>query len=116
MPVRSGIEFRNFRLGMQLPQTVVPFLQDLAALRVKAPALYRAFSEFKLQPMGAAQLEITAYTISSPVAVRLNARLTEERALYTLRTMEMLEKTEGLSRVREIDFRTNNVVYTKGVD
>jgi hypothetical protein len=101
---------------MKLPQSIVPFLQDLRILRVQAPALYKAFSEFKVQPVGSAQLEITAYTINSPVAVRLNSRLTEERALYTLRTMEMLSNTEGLARIREIDFRTNNVVYTKGVD
>ena len=116
LPVLSGVEFRNFRLGMQLPQVIVPFLQDLRDLRVQSPALYQAFSEFKIQPVGSNQLEILAYTISSPVAIRLNARLSEERALYALRTMDMLDRTEGLGRIREIDFRTNNVVYTKGVD
>jgi cell division protein FtsQ len=116
LPVLSGIEFRNFRLGMQLPQSVVPFLQDLRQLRVRAPALYQAFSEFKIQPVAANQVEILAYTINSPVGVRLNPRISEERALYTLRTIEMLSRTEGLLAVREIDFRTNHVVYTRGAD
>jgi cell division protein FtsQ len=116
LPVLSGIEFRNFRLGMQLPQSVVPFLQDLRQLRVQAPALYQAFSEFKIQPVAANQVEILAYTINSPVGVRLNPRLSEERALYTLRTIEMISRTEELAAVREIDFRTNHVVYTRGAD
>ncbi len=116
LPVLSGLEFRNFRLGLHLPPVIVPFLQDLRNLRSQSPALYQAFSEFKVQPVGGNQVEIVAYTINSPVGVRLNARLSEERGVYIVRTMDMLARTEGLNKIREIDFRTNNVVYTKGVD
>lgn len=114
MPVLTGIEFRNFRSGLQLPRSVVPFLQDLQALRLQDPALYHAFSEFRLLPVGTGQVEILAYTIMSPVGVRINARLSQEAALYIVRTLDMIARTEGMARIQEIDFRTNNVVYKKG--
>jgi len=114
LPVLTGIEFRNFRPGLQLPRSVVPFLQDLQNLRLQDPALFHAFSEFRLIPVGTGQVEIMAYTIQSAVGVRINARLSQEGALYILRTLDMIARTEGMTKIREIDFRTNNVVYKKG--
>lgn len=116
LPVLTGIEFRNFRPGLQLPRSVVPFLQDLQALRLQDPSLFHAFSEFRLMPVGTGQVEIMAYTIMSSVGVRINARLSQEAALYILRTLDMIAHTEGMAKIREIDFRTNNVVYKKGDD
>jgi cell division protein FtsQ len=114
LPVLTGIEFRNFRLGLQLPRSVIPLLQDLQNLRLKDPNLFHAFSQFRLMPVGTGQVEVMAYTVTSTVGVRINAHLSQEAALYILRTLDLMMRTEGMSRIREIDFRTNSVVYKKG--
>lgn len=110
LPVLSGVEFKNFYAGLSLPKFIVPFLQDLENLKMKAPALYRGFSEFKLVPVGSQEIEVLAYAIQSPVPVRINPRLSEESALYLLRSLDVLGKTNAGS-IKEIDFRTNNVIY-----
>lgn len=114
LPVLSGVDFRNFRLGIKMPRPVLDFVADLETIRLERPDVYQAFSEFRLVPQGQYTVEVLVYTMASPIPVRINNRLTVDNALYILRTMSLLAGHPVGRDVVEVDFRTRNLILRKG--
>lgn len=114
LPVLSGIDYRNFKLGLSLPDYLKGFLLDLAQLQKDNPDLYQAFSEFRLVPIDQERFEVLVYTMLSEIPVRINERLSSENALYILRTMNLLVEHPLDGKIRELDFRTQNLIIRRG--
>lgn len=114
IPILSGVEFRNFSPGVRLPSFILPFLLDLAELRDKTPALYQAFSEFRLEPKRGEDVEILVFAVSRSVPVRISPRLSSEGAGTILRVLDMQKAGDGFAGISEIDFRSKHVVIKKG--
>jgi cell division protein FtsQ len=114
IPVISGLEFLNFSLGARLPATMIPFLNDIQTLRDKAPGLYQAYSEFRLETNGGQDLEILCLASIGGVPVRISSRLSIEAAGYIIRVLQTLAATEGFGGVKELDFRSRDIIIKKG--
>lgn len=114
LPVLSGIDYRNFRLGLKLPAMVVEYLKALDALRKESPDLFHGFSEFRLVPVDQRELEVLVYTMVSRVPVRTGAHLDAKQAMYILQTMNLLKEHPLVGEIRELDFRTSNLVIRRG--
>jgi len=114
LPVLSGIEFRDFQVGTKLPSFMGAFLRDLDELRVNAAALFRAFSEFRIIPQGDQDVEILVYSVERSVPVRISSHIDTQSATYILRVLRMLGDSRGFGSIKEIDFRSRDVIVKKG--
>ncbi len=116
LPLLSGIEFRNFRFGLTLPSIIVPLLNDLQSLKEQSPAVFAAFSEFRLMPTVADGLELLTWTMLSPVPVRIGPSLAADNSVMILRVLSLLGKSIDDSNLQELDFRSPNLVLRRGAD
>jgi hypothetical protein len=114
LPVLSGLELRNFTPGTRLPAFIGPFLHDLAELKSKTPALFQAFSEFRLVPKLGQDVEILAYAVEKAVPIRINPRIDAQGATYMLRSLNMYGSVQGFAGVSELDFRAKDIIVKKG--
>jgi cell division protein FtsQ len=114
IPVLSGLEFRNFSMGTRLPDSMLPFIADLAKLRDEQTALFQAFSEFRLETRGGQDLEILCLPSRQAVPVRIGSRLSIESAIHIMRVLQALAGTEGFAAIRELDYRSRDLIIKKG--
>lgn len=111
VPILSGIRFEGFRFGVRLPDSLLPVLRSLEALREANPALLSAFSEVRLVRRPYGELELLLYPLQYRVPVRTPTVLNEELLRSIILVLDVVEK-QGLSpSISELDFRTGTVVY-----
>lgn len=111
VPILSGIRFEGFRFGVRLPDSLLPVLRSLEALREANPALLSAFSEVRLVRRPYGELELLLYPLQYRVPVRTPTVLNEELLRSIILVLDVVEK-QGLSpAISELDFRTGTVVY-----
>jgi cell division protein FtsQ len=112
LPVISGVKFASAEMGMRLPESLRPFLQDLLALRTAEPELFRLISEIRLVPGSGSIREIVVYPVPYGVRLRFGPRLQGAGLRTAVVILDLLDK-QGLSgRLQELDLRTGEVVYT----
>jgi cell division protein FtsQ len=136
LPVLSGIRLGEAGIGSSVGAGAASLLADLAVLRERSPALFRAVSEVRLEPAaavraasgageGAAEAggtteaaaegiagpEFLLYLISSPVPVRARGSLDERLVQYSLMAQDLLSNQGILHDILELDFRGGEVVY-----
>jgi cell division protein FtsQ len=122
LPVLSGISIAGAAIGASLGAGCASLAADLAVLRERSPALFRAISEVRLEPPaaegaasqaaeGAAGPEFLLYLVSSPVPVRARGPLDERLVQYSLMAQELLSNQGILHDIQELDFRGGEVVY-----
>ncbi len=116
LPVVSGLKFGSLRMGMQLPQTLFSFLEDLSRLRNAAPNLFRLISEVRVQPLSGEEYELVIYPVAHNIRVRIGRKLDRELLQYTMLVLDVMERQELSHSVREIDFRTGEVIYRRNDD
>jgi cell division protein FtsQ len=112
LPVITGLEFKRLEVGTRLPERVQPVLQDLHSLRQEDPGVFRLISELRLIPKAAGNLEILVYPIQFPVRLRLSGELDPAVLRNAVVVLDLLREQDLLMRVRELDMRTGEVVYT----
>jgi cell division protein FtsQ len=110
MPVISGLTFKP-RLGLKLPAKLMPFLRDLKALRESAPELFGLISEVKVISTGERGYELLLYPIGHDTRVNLGQRFEESLIKYSFMVLDVLKTQGAINGVRELDFRTGEVVY-----
>lgn len=111
VPVLSGIRFEGFRFGVRLPESLLPVLRSLEALRESDPGLLSAFSEIRLVRRPYGDLELLLYPLQYRIPVRTPAVLNEEMLRSIILVLDVVER-QGLSpAISELDFRTGTVVY-----
>jgi cell division protein FtsQ len=134
LPVLSGIRLGEVGVGSSIGPGAASLLADLAVLRERSPALFRAVSEVRLEPAarvasgageGSAEAggttaaaaesiagpEFLLYLVSSPVPVRARGSLDERLVQYSLMAQELLSNEGILHDIQELDFRGGEVVY-----
>jgi hypothetical protein len=87
-------------------------LADLEELKQSEPGYYSLISELRLVERSDGDLEIIMYPVHHRVPVRLGSRIDATTCAYVVRVLDVLDQQGSLSEIAEIDFRTDDVVYT----
>jgi len=110
LPVLSGLVFKPMT-GLRLPEELLPLLAELRSLRDSSPALFSLISEIKVVDAGESGFELLLFPMSHNVRINLGNRLDEKSLEYTMLVLNVLDSQGVTDRVRELDFRTGEVVY-----
>ncbi|MBN1698360.1 MAG: FtsQ-type POTRA domain-containing protein [Spirochaetales bacterium] len=115
LPVLSGLEFSGssspMNLPGKLPETFAPILAQLAELKETSPDIFNIVSEIKVERNAGGDYELVCYMIPYTTRVRFGSNIDEYLLSYALMVLDVF-KTRGIGRdVREIDFRTKEIVY-----
>ena len=86
--------------------------QDLQALRVAEPELFRLISEIRLVSRSESIREIIVYPVAYGVRLRLGPRLQAAPLRSAVVILDLLDRQGLGGRLQELDLRTGEVVYT----
>jgi cell division protein FtsQ len=111
LPVLTGVKFKQLRVGMKLPEAVRPVLRDLRSLQIRNPDLFRLISEIRLISTASGVTELLLYPLQYPVRLRLPAELDPAALRTALVVLDLMAEQELANEVKELDFRTGEVVY-----
>ncbi len=112
LPIIRGVEFDEFGPGAKVHHSYARMMDDIQMLHSTSPQLMRAFSEFCIEETYPGVYEWVLIPIHVPVRLRASAGLDSDRGLYMLKVLELMNR-RGLDGIREIDFRTGDVVYSR---
>ena len=108
--ILTGLKFATLKEGVRLPEMLRPLLLELQSLKKSHPELYGLLSELKVIPRAVAGYELLLSTLCYPVKIRLS-RLDGKSLQYTVMLLDLI-RTQGLeAKIKELDFRTGEVVY-----
>ena len=111
LPVLSGLKFVDIKVGMKLPQMLLPFFQGFAQLRDTQADLFRLISEIRVNPQSGGRFELVLYPLTFGINVRFGNHIDSEAFKQAIMILDLL-KNQGLSEsVEELDFRTGEVIY-----
>ncbi len=116
LPVISGFEISQVALGSKLPRAMQAVLHDLEELRMQHPVLFRLISEIECVPVHEHRYELIVYFVHVPVPVKIGSTLQAEKLSGIIRVLEVLQRQEAVDGIMEIDFRGDDVVYTRRED
>ena len=111
LPVLSGFAFRELTVGMRLPERVRPLLSELGWLKRSEPALYALLSEIRVVSRDD-RLEILLFPMHLPVRIRMGGSLQPSVIRNALMVIDVFSEQGVLDRIRELDLRTGEVVYS----
>lgn len=112
LPIFSGIQFKNFSLGVTLPPMLLEFVHEVKQLKLSSPGLYDLISEYRILPRNDHEFDVLVYPVHHRVAVEIGPHIDRTLCMYILRVLDVMGRQGTLEKVKEIDFRTNDVVYT----
>jgi cell division protein FtsQ len=112
LPVLSGFAFRELAVGMRLPEQVRPLLSELGWLRQSEPELYALLSEIRVVSRTDDRLEILLFPVHRPVRIRMGGTLQPSVIRNALMVIDVFSDQGVLDRIRELDLRTGEVVYS----
>ncbi len=114
IPIISGVSFPEIRSGMRLPDRLLSFLEDIAALKEGNPTLFNLISEIKFVKKNTTDYEILLYPSRNPIRIRIGPELTEQQLKYYLMVLDVAMKNGISETFAELDFRTGEAVYRVG--
>ena len=109
LPVLSGLVFENPSLGMRLPASLVPLLENISRIHDSSPELLAALSEIKINRKAYDDYDIVLYLVHSSIRIRLENNLTEDTLRYVLLMLDVFESR--FPKPEEIDFRSSMGSY-----
>lgn len=112
LPIISGLKFTSLTPGIRVPRILEVLFRDLSKLR-ESGDLYNLISEIRIVKKGEYNFETILYFTNYPVRVRLGRRIDADRLKYILLVLDSLKED---SRIREIDFRTREIILKKKDD
>jgi len=113
LPVFSGITFRDFTLGVRLPPMLLDFIREVNELKLSSPGLYDLISEYRIIPRNDHEFDVMVYPVHHHVAIEIGPHIDRTLCMYILRVLDVMDHDGSISKVKEIDFRTSDVVYTR---
>jgi cell division protein FtsQ len=113
VPVISGLAFSKWQPGTRLPAMLHPLLEDLDRLREDEPALYAFISEVVVARAGEGNVEVLVYPATGSTPIRAGGRLTPELLKNAVLFLDVVRRERLEDRVREVDLRAPEVVYTE---
>jgi cell division protein FtsQ len=105
LPVVSGYEITNPRLGMKLPQALTPLLESINNILQDSPELLSAVSEIMIEAKAWDGYDIVLYPAYSSIRLRLDDNITGDMLRYVILMLDVFETYSP--KPREIDFRTS---------
>ncbi|MDA3950860.1 MAG: FtsQ-type POTRA domain-containing protein [Spirochaeta sp.] len=111
VPVLSGVSFQGRVIGSTLPNSMTVLLDSIYTLRVAAPELFGVISEIRVEAHRAGDFDVLLYFQGFGVPVRVGSTIDQETCTYALMVLDVLEKQEVAPSVRELDFRSGEIVY-----
>ncbi|MCL2295223.1 MAG: FtsQ-type POTRA domain-containing protein [Spirochaetes bacterium] len=111
LPVISGLKFTELRLGLRLPQELIPYLAELKRLRETTPALFDQISEIKFVKKNNLSYEVLLYPLNTRVRVRTENTINEALLKQIFVVLDIIEKNGLGSKMDELDFRSGQVVF-----
>ncbi|MFW5801455.1 MAG: cell division protein FtsQ/DivIB [Spirochaeta sp.] len=113
LPVLGGFEIANAELGNRLPGPLRSVLADLSSLRMKHPVLFEIISEVEFEPVHEHRFDLVLYFTHVTVPVRIGEELAPVKISGIVRILDVLSEQDILNEMLEIDFRGDDVIYTK---
>jgi cell division protein FtsQ len=111
VPVLSGVSFQGRVVGSTLPASMKSLLDSIYTLRVEAPELFGVISEIRVEAHRAGDLDVLLYFQGFGAPVRVGSTVDRETCTYALMVLDVLEQQEVAPSVRELDFRSGEIVY-----
>jgi cell division septal protein FtsQ len=109
LPILSGLVFENARLGLRLPDFLLPLLRSIKELKDSAPQLLAAISEIHIAKRENESFDLVLYPSAGMVRIRIGMVLGAEKLSYALLLLDVLK--ERRIDVDEIDFRSDTASY-----
>lgn len=110
LPIISGLVFEASPLGTRLAPMFHKFLSGIESIENSAPELLAAISEIRIHRKAYDGYDLILYPVHSPVRVRLEADLNEDKLRYVLLMIDVMAARGN--PVEEIDFRSGTASYT----
>jgi hypothetical protein len=114
LPVLSGLKWEGYQAGTRLPEALVPFLADLKLLRESAKNVFDFISEIKVVALNKDELEFVFFMLPYKTRIRTGSSVNENTLTYALMACDALLKHDLDSSVRELDFRSKDIVLQGG--
>ena len=111
LPIISGLSFQNIRAGMKVHKQLVPLFKQLDLLQRKSPALMSEISEMKIEQKKYGGFDLILYPVQTPVKVRTDSTLNEERLQYMMLALDVIRKFDLSSKIEELDVRAGTASY-----
>jgi cell division protein FtsQ len=109
IPVISGLNFENPVLGMRLPDSLKPLLENLEKINRSAPELLAAVSEIEIRAKPFDGFDLVLYPLHSPIRVRLENTMNEDTLRYVMLLLDVFKSRSSIPE--EIDFRSGMGSY-----
>ncbi|TFG64030.1 MAG: FtsQ-type POTRA domain-containing protein [Spirochaetales bacterium] len=112
LPVVSGLRFADIRTGVVLPKELVSFLKDMKTIKTREPVLLEAISELKFIKKNEIDYEVLLFPEHYRLPVRIGRSIDAQQLKYMLMVLDVVSREGIIDRLKELDFRTADVVYT----
>ena len=111
LPVLTGIRFSSVELGMELPEALLPLLEDLKYLKSDYPPLYNLLSEIKVERRGERGYDLILFLNSYPIKARIGNNLDGNVLKNIIMVFDVLKQQNLTEKIGEVDFRTKEIIY-----
>jgi cell division protein FtsQ len=111
LPVLSGVRFENPRAGMRLPESLLPLVRAVAAIKESGSGVLAAVSEIRFVRKSAEGGECLIYLMGSRVPVRSGADISAQTLKSAALIQDVMRKRGIEDSVGEIDLRSGAIVY-----
>ena len=111
LPIISGLSFQNIRAGMKVHKQLIPLFKQLDLLQKKKPALLSEISEIKIEQKKYGGFDLILYPVQTPVKVRTDSTLNEERLQYMILTLDVIRDLDMSAQIEELDVRAGTASY-----
>lgn len=111
LPLFTGIRIEGSMDGVRLPFQLTDLMRRIVEIRSEEAGLLSCFSEFRIIKKGEDTYELIAYPIQYQVPVRMGHQISTETFKSALMVLDVMQEERLLDKVKEIDFRTGNILY-----
>jgi len=111
LPVLSGLQFDSLDFGIKLPRDIIPFLKDFKNISEQHPGLASLISEIKIVKEETGDFEYIIYPLNFPKGVCVGRKIDASILKYILLALKILQREGILHLVKDLDFRTGELVY-----
>ena len=111
LPVISGLKFSEIRLGLKLPEELVLYFSELKKMKETTPALFEQISELKFVNKNNSSYEVVLYPLNTKVRVRTENTINDNLIKQIFVVLDIIEKNGLESEMKELDFRSGQVVF-----
>lgn len=109
LPIVSGLTFADVRLGQRIARPLIGFLESLETLRISDPVLFSLISELKFVKKNRSDFEVVLFPRDYPIRVRLGSEISSDLMKRIVLVLDVFSR-QGVDNIREIDFRTDDIV------